>query len=81
MSGNGIAGALQSNSNNSIMVCGNNCELDLNSSTGSEAACTLPPLATIYSANTFDLVKPKEIDVTWTGTGLDLSKLTDGINT
>lgn len=79
--GNGIAGALQSNPNNSITVCGNDCVLDVDQSTGSSAACTLPPLATTYSAGEYDLLRPKDMEVEYTGTGLDLSKLTDGINT
>ena len=41
----------------------------------------LPPLATIYSVEAYDIVRPKEIEVEWTGTGLDLNKLTDGVNT
>lgn len=66
---------------NQITVCGNVCELDLTQSTGSQAACTLPSLATTYSADAFDIALPKKLEVSWTGTGLDLSKLNDDVNT
>ena len=81
VSGNGIAGALQSSSQNQITVCGSKCELDLAASSGSEAVCTLPSLATSYSAIAYDIVQSKEITTQWTGTGLDLSRLNDGVNT
>jgi len=81
VSGNGLAGAIQSDMDNKITVCGNECSLDLNASTGSEAACTLPPLATSFSADAFDIVKANDIMTKWTGTGLDLNKLNDNINT
>ena len=64
-----------------ITVCGNKCELDLEQSFGSQATCTLPPLATSYSANEFDIALSKALEVTWSGTGLDLSALNDGVNT
>lgn len=46
VSGNGIAGAISGNPDNKITVCENPCELDLSQSTGSQAACKLPALAT-----------------------------------
>lgn len=49
--GNGLAGAIQSDSMNKITVCENECELDLAASNGSQAVCKLPALATAYSAN------------------------------
>ena len=41
----------------------------------------MPPLATSYSANEYDIALPKDLMVSWTGTGLDLSALNDGVNT
>ena len=61
VAGNGIAGAIQANTSNKITVCGNECELDMSASTGSEAACRLPALATSYSASTFDIELPHEL--------------------
>lgn len=62
------------------MVCDNKCELDVDASSGSSAVCSLPALATTYSAANFDLARPSELSVTWTGTGSMLSALNDGIN-
>ena len=79
--GNGIAGAIQGNDSNMITVCGNECALDLSASTAGQAACRLPPLATSYSAGTFDIALPQTLEnLTWTGTGLDLGALNDGVN-
>lgn len=80
ITGNGIAGLLQSDEDNSITICMNRCELDLTRSTGSTAVCTLPPLATAYSALEFDIVKPSELEVMWTGTGSNMDALNDGVN-
>lgn len=80
IAGNGIAGMLQSDENNSIMVCDNKCELDVAASSGSTAACVLPALASTYSALNFDMAAPGELEVRWTGTGSNMDVLRDGIN-
>lgn len=79
--GNGLAGVLQGNTNNKIMVCGNQCDLDVQASSGTQATCLLPMLATSFSANEFKLVQSGELQVTWAGTGQDLLMLNDGVNT
>ena len=79
---NGLAGAMQGNSEqNTVTVCGQRCELDIAASSATQMTCTLPPVITTYSAITFDMVEASELAVTWTGTGADLMKLNDGINT
>jgi len=63
IAGNGIAGILQADDNNSIMICDNKCELDVAASTGQSAVCSIPALASTYSALTFDIATPGELEV------------------
>ena len=77
---NGLAGLLQSDESSTIEICGNKCELDIASSSGTTAVCMLPALASTYSALMFDIVTPSELEVKWTGTGSNMDVLNDGIN-
>lgn len=58
--------ALQ-DSANSVTICGNVCQLDMSQSNSSQAVCTLPALATAFSAKNFEIVKSGQISGTWTG--------------
>ena len=40
---------------NRIEVCGQVCELDVSTSDASQATCTVPPVATSYSASNFEI--------------------------
>lgn len=81
ISGTGLASALQSSDMNKVTVCENECVLDLASSDSSQASCTLPALATSYSANEYDLIKASNLAVQWTGTGSNPQALNDDVNT
>jgi len=43
----------QDPSKNFVKVCGEKCEINTNSSTGSKAVCTLPKISTVYSNQNF----------------------------
>ena len=40
---------------NRIEVCGQVCQLDQTASSASQATCTVPPVATSYSASNYDI--------------------------
>lgn len=64
-----------------IEVCGLPCEYDAANSDATSATCTMPPLATTYSASEYEIVQSAELDIDFTGTGDDMSVLSDGVNT
>ena len=71
------------NSANSIDVCGNPCVIDEANSDADQVTCTLPYVATAYSADAYQIVTAGTIhDGTWTGTASDeeLAKLINGKN-
>lgn len=82
ISANGLAGALAGDDSNKVMMCEQECEVDLDASSATTAVCMLPSLMTTYSAREFDMGSHAPLDVTWTGTGSssELTKLTDGNN-
>lgn len=52
---------------NSITVCGNPCLLDDSKSDASKAVCTVPALATKYSAQAYKINSASLLSGTWTG--------------
>ena len=66
-----------------IDFCGQDCVLDEASSDSSKAVCTLPYLATSYSASQYEVVNEGTlIEGTWSGTAskTELAKLIDSEN-
>ena len=55
---------------NSISVCGNVCSLVASKSEKDKAVCTLPALATSYSALTYKIVQSGLLTGTWTGSAV-----------
>ena len=79
----GLTASLKNSKTSRIDVCGNPCVVDAKASDASQTTCTLPYLATSYSAETFEIVTEGLIhDGTWTGTAsaAELAKLIDGKN-
>lgn len=78
----GLASTLAGNSDNSVTVCNQRCEIDLDASDADNAKCTLPALMTTYSAAQFEMAEAANISGTWTGSGSssELAKLNDGKN-
>jgi len=80
---NGLTATLKQNPADEIDVCGETCVLDEVKSTAAKAVCTLPRLATTYSATNYKVVTSGSLlKGTWTGTATaaELLKLTDGKN-
>lgn len=76
----GLKETLYSNpEENYITICGNNCELDVDSSTGSIAYCNVPTLLTDYSVSNFNLGADGKLSGTMfsSGDATELAKLTD----
>jgi hypothetical protein len=82
ITGTGLASSLAGNDDNKVMVCGNECLLDLDASDVTTAKCAVPSLMTTYSASTFDMASSATLAGTWAGTGSssELAKLNDGNN-
>jgi hypothetical protein len=78
----GLTGALQGTEDSSIEVCGNTCTFDAEKSSAAQATCTLEPLVTKYSVDTYKLAKPAVLKGTWEGSAgqAQLKRLNDGIN-
>jgi len=79
----GLYATLKGSSTDSIDVCGNVCAIDDVASTADAVSCTLPYLASAYSASTFEVVSDDVLHSgTWTGTAsaAELAKLTNGKN-
>lgn len=83
MTANGLTSTLKASSTSNIDFCGQNCVLDEASSDSSKAVCTIPYLATSYSASNYEVVNEGIlIEGTWTGTApkIELDKLIDSDN-
>lgn len=82
ISANGLAGALAGDEDNKVMMCEQECVVDLDASTATTAKCIMPSLMTTYSAREFDMGSHAPLELTWTGTGSasELAKLSDGDN-
>ena len=80
--GTGLASTLSGNSENTVTVCNQLCEIDYEESDADNAKCILPQLMTTYSADTFDMAEAASLSGTWTGSGSssELAKLNDGNN-
>ena len=81
--GEGLTSSLIDSTTNSIDVCGNPCAIDAAASDAFQVTCTLPYVATAYSAAEYEVVSPGMLHSgTWSGTTTDseLAKLIDGKN-
>ena len=79
----GLTSTLKANAENKIDVCGETCVMDETASNASKVVCSLPYLASTYSATNYEIVKSGRVhDGTWTGTASDaeLAKLIDRDN-
>lgn len=79
----GLYATLKESSTDSIDVCGNVCAIDDEASTADTVSCTLPLLASAYSASNYEVVSEDVLHSgTWTGTASDeeLAKLVNGKN-
>ena len=80
---NGLKSTLKANVANKIDVCGRSCEMDETASNASKVVCSLPLVATTYSAKNYKVIEAGTLhDGTWSGTATaaELIKLYDGKN-
>lgn len=65
---------------NRVEVCGNVCELDHENSSGTQAVCLTPALATTHSASTYQISDVGVVHGKWTGSvQVEVDKVTDGV--
>jgi len=79
----GLLTTLKDSPTDKIDVCGKPCVIDEANSSADAVQCTLPLVATAYSASTYDIVTEGTLhDGTWTGTAAaeEIAKVTDGKN-
>lgn len=63
-----------------MTICGNPCVLDDSKSNQNKAVCTVPALATTFSASTYKIKEASVLSGTWTAkVATEVSKLTDNI--
>ena len=75
----GLSAALKANPNNYIEICENKCVFQESLSTDSQATCTVPSLATTYSAAYYYQETSKILTGAWTGSEMsEISKVNDG---
>lgn len=81
---NGLTSTLKANTADKIDVCGETCVMDESSSDASKVDCTVPFVATTYSATNYKVVTAgAQHTGIWTGTAskTELARLIDGKNT